>query len=208
MLGYDDLQCTEIPSGNKCLSDINATLECKAIRHASSSFSNPSFYELSYHSPKVDPDDFTVSSRFLVDRRQVAVEGMLEKWCSWGSTFKPRYFVLEKCGRLSYFKSDLDRLFPERAKRVVPINVDTSLAVAQTRRRDRITIEIRPARDTDEGGRTLRLGFGSHSDSVRWHLALAEAQRSVIYVTSFILRRPPCADSASGGGHRRSFSGL
>jgi hypothetical protein len=113
------------------------------------------------------------------------MEGVLEKWCRWSNCFKHRYFVLESCGRLSYFKSERDRLFPERTKRVTAINVDTSLFVAQTTARDRITIEIRPPRDAGQGGRPLLLGFASRRELERWHLALAEVQQNVLYVSVF-----------------------
>ncbi len=136
--------------------------------------------ESMYHHTNLDID--SMFPLYQSDRRYIMVEGELGKWCSWSLAFKQRYFVLEDCGRLSYFKSARDRHFPERAKRVIPVNVDSSLAVAQTRRRDRITIEIRPARDDGDDGRALRLGFESRGEFERWHLALAEAQQSVLYV--------------------------
>ena len=176
----------EIPPGRKDRhSDTPEKGGCHANIDNALSFASPLLHTLSesrFRNPNLD----RIFPLYAEDRRHVLIEGLLEKWCRWRSSFKLRYFVLEKCGRLSYFKSDRDRLLPERAKRITAVHVGTSLAVAQTRGRDRITIEIKSLRGVGEDGRVLLLGFELRRDFERWQLALAEAQQSVHYVSVFI----------------------
>jgi hypothetical protein len=134
-----------------------------------------------YSSVNVDLD--SIFPEYPSERRCILAEGVLEKMCGWNHVWKCRYFVLEKCGRLSYFKSQSDRLFPERAKRVVPINVETSLIVSQNRQRTKTTIEIKGAKDTADDTRTLTIGFDSPQDFERWQIALGHAQQNVLFVS-------------------------
>ena len=127
--------------------------------------------------------------------RHVLAEGTLEKRSAWRGTWAPRYFVLEASGRLSYFDSFSDRLFPERAKRSLGINVNASFSVMQSPSRDKIVIEIK-AKDGGDGRRSLALAFGELEEFDRWLTALADAQRNVRYVSVrglspfAVLRRP------------------
>ena len=114
--------------------------------------------------------------------RHVLAEGTLEKRSAWRGTWAPRYFVLEASGRLSYLDSFSDRLFPERAKRSLGINVSASFSVMQSSSRDKIVIEIK-AKDAGDGRRSLALAFRELEEFDRWLTALADAQRNVRYVS-------------------------
>ena len=81
----------------------------------------------------------------------ILIKGVLEKRGGWNTAWKERFFMLESCGRLSYFKSEEDIAFPQRAKGSIPIN--TTITVKEG--------EVNPARmveilDSNSKKSTLR----------------------------------------------------
>ncbi len=62
--------------------------------------------------------------RALTGSKTSVIEGYLMKRGFWSN---PRFFILEESGRLKYFKSESDKVYPERVRGCVPICVDDSI---------------------------------------------------------------------------------
>ncbi len=60
---------------------------------------------------------------FSTGKKTVVIAGYLLKQNLW-KQWKTRFFVLEDCGRLNYFKSESERLDPEQAIGCVPISLE------------------------------------------------------------------------------------
>ncbi len=113
----------------------------------------------------------------------VLIEGFLDKRGDWNKAWKPRYFVLESCGKLSYFQSEADKAVPERAKGSIPIN--TSITVKEGAPADgKSVIEITiPASGLTSPKRTFIMGSGSPAVVQEWLNHIGRLQKRVHYVT-------------------------
>ncbi len=109
------------------------------------------------------------------------MRGVLEKRGGWNTAWKGRYFILESCGKLSYFKAEEDIGFPQRAKGSIPIN--TSIVVREgdvISGRSTIIIEIPKSGITS--GRTFIIGTESKETQHAWINELTKLQKRVHYV--------------------------
>ena len=111
----------------------------------------------------------------------ILLSGVLEKRGGWNTAWKGRYFILESCGKLSYFKAEDDIAFPQRAKGSIPIN--TSIVV---REGDvisgRATIVIEIPKSGLISGRTFIIGTESKETQQIWISELIKLQKRVHYV--------------------------
>jgi hypothetical protein len=92
------------------------------------------------------------------------------------------FFVLEDSGRLSYFRSESDKAYPERARRCVPISLDAN--IEQRKSKDgKLCIKL----TTNESSRflsTVKLAAFSFGEHSLWMAGLERVQNTVCYVST------------------------
>ena len=124
---------------------------------------------------------------FYSQRASTVIEGFLEKRGVWNPSWRRRYFVLESCGRLSYYKHKPDSTIPGRALGGIPICVQTAIVPAhpatKTAHGSRAILEVRMPGGGVSSGRTFLLSAPSCEEGERWAAALAEVRRRVLYVS-------------------------
>jgi hypothetical protein len=135
-----------------------------------------------------EPDPHQILSVAIMERRALTktktfvIEGYLMKRGFWKQSWKKRFFVLEESGRLKYFKSESDKVYPERARGCVPICVDAS--IEQRKLKDgKLSIKV----VTNEGSRflsTVMLSAPSQGEHTLWMAGLERVQNTVCYVST------------------------
>ena len=111
----------------------------------------------------------------------ILIKGILEKRGGWNTAWKERYFILESCGKLSYFKVEEDIRFPQRANGSIPIN--TSIVVKEGDAvNGRFTIVIEIPKSGLISGRTFVIGSQSKETQEAWFKILTKVQKRVHYV--------------------------
>ena len=133
-----------------------------------------------------EPDPHQILSIAIMERRALkgsktlVIEGYLMKRGLWKQSWKRRFFVLEDSGRLSYFKSESDKLYPERARGCFPISVDASIKQRKSKDGSQ-TIKV----ITKESSRflgTVKLAAFSQGEHTLWMVGLERVQNTVCYV--------------------------
>ncbi len=111
----------------------------------------------------------------------ILIKGVLEKRGGWNTAWKERYFMLESCGKLSYFASEEDIGIPQRAKGSIPIN--TTIVVKEGEiLNGRHTIIIELPKSGLISGRTFVIGSESAETQQQWLQMLTRVQKRVHYV--------------------------
>ena len=111
----------------------------------------------------------------------ILIKGVLEKRGGWNTAWKERFFMLESCGRLSYFKSEEDIAFPQRAKGSIPINTTITVKEGEVLN-GRSTIIIEIPKSGLISGRTFVIGTESKETQQEWLKFLTATQKRVHYV--------------------------
>ena len=120
--------------------------------------------------------------RALTGSKTFVLEGYLMKRGVWKQSWKMRFFVLEDSGRLSYFKSESDKMYPERARGCVPISVDAS--IEQRKSKDgRLSITL-VSNESSRFLSTVKLAALSQGEHGLWMAGLERVQSNVCYVST------------------------
>ena len=117
----------------------------------------------------------------LEAKSKVLIQGTLEKRRVWTRSWKKRFFVLESNGKLSYFRSEEDKEFPERARGKVPISNDTR--IEESRTGGKWSIKIYPT-DTSIS-KTVKISAESEQAHQLWIKSLQAVQNDVYYVSMY-----------------------
>jgi hypothetical protein len=130
----------------------------------------------------VDPD---IDQLFPVYRpeQSVLIESTLQKRGQWNPAWKSRYFLLEPGGRLSYFTSEEDKHFPERAKGMIPIDVRATIKGDGMSEDGRFNFKIVIPGKGLGLARTFNLSTPDNSMYVQWLSKLSSLQEKVIYTS-------------------------
>jgi hypothetical protein len=111
----------------------------------------------------------------------IVIKGYLEKQGGWNTAWKQRFFILESCGKLSYFKSEEDMPYPQRAKGSIPINTSTVVKEGEVVS-GRTTIVVEVSKSGLSVSRSFVIGFESQETRQIWFRALTKVQKRVHYV--------------------------
>ena len=111
----------------------------------------------------------------------ILMEGFLDKRGSWNPAWQSRYFVLETSGRLTYYASEGDKFAVERAKGIIPINVNTT--VQSECENGRCVIRIQVAGPGLASRRTFIISSKSKAICDQWLNKLTEMRDKVIYMS-------------------------
>ena len=114
-------------------------------------------------------------------KSHVLIQGTLEKRRSWTRSWKKRFFVLESNGKLSYFRSEEDKEFPERARGKVPISNDT--CIEESTADGKRSIKIYP---TDASiTKPVKISAESEQAHQLWMKSLQAVQHDIYYVSMY-----------------------
>jgi hypothetical protein len=110
-------------------------------------------------------------STIRFQNNDIILEGYLTKKGYWNRNFKLRYFVLHQNGDLRYFSSEADKIFQERALKVISLSTEGTEA---TVRRGGLSnyAEIKLSIVCPNYARTFTFGAPTISSQVQWMLAL------------------------------------
>jgi hypothetical protein len=116
------------------------------------------------------------------ENRSTVLEGALEiRSGELSKTWKRRFFVLDASGVLTYYRSEMDRLFPDRAKGMILISRDAR--IKQGRSKDgRPHIKILD-HDSSRTWRTVKVSALSEESHREWMEGLERVQNTVCYVS-------------------------
>lgn len=138
---------------------------------------------LSCADTRSDDENFELLFPEFLTEGKVLIEGVLEKRGRWNSAWKPRYFVLEDSGRLSYFNSEEDKCWRKRALGIIPIDTRSTVTNDRTSDKRRSILKIHVPGKGMSSGRTFDLSSLSKEVSDQWFTKLSSMQDSVIYTS-------------------------
>mmetsp|Transcript_3749 Transcript_3749/g.11038 ORF Transcript_3749/g.11038 Transcript_3749/m.11038 type:complete len:159 (-) Transcript_3749:98-574(-) len=122
-------------------------------------------------------------SRAPKARAVVLFEGYMQKRGFWNPAWKERYFVLDNCGRLYYYKSKSDRDSGECSAGRLALNRFCSISVPQGQSGQTICFDIQVPANGQLRNRTFHLCAPSLDVFEQWSFAVEKVKKRVIYVS-------------------------